>query len=384
MRHTGITITGVGVRLGEQVRTPPLVRKGLLPEADVRRTGQRSVCVSSNSGPELAVQAAREAVRQHQDTVGTAPVVGLHLHTAMHSNTDSWSTACYVLDQLGVSDARMATDLGTAANGVFALDMAASILGARPDIDQALITCGDQFGSSQFHRSSVDHNVLFGDAGAALVLTRDNENDDEAKDEDGDGDETPDLAVGFGSVVATAEHTDPTLEGLSHGLPPATAALNHIGESVEARAWKQAWLEAHGGPAEVLRRHMAAVTQTVKTALTDADLDLDNVRWILCPFTGYDAVEQMWLNPLGFSAERTLTLLGLHFGHLGTSDQIVGLYHLLVTRSVEPGDHVLLVAASPGMTWTAAVVQITTDHLPGYPWRRETETGAPHSSMGDR
>lgn len=364
MRHDDIAITGVGVRLGEQVRTPPLVRKGLLTEADANRTRQRSVCVSPNSGSELALHAAEEAVRQHRASAGAVPQIGFHAHATMHNNADSWSTASYILDQLGVTEARTAVDLGTAANGVLALDLVATIVGARSDITNALVSCGDQFGNPRFRRYSADHDVLFGDAGAALVLGR-----------------TTDEVPGVANLLATADHTDPSLEGLSHGLPPVTAALGRDGESVDIRAWKQAWVDANGGAEETVRRHTSAVTQVVKAVLADAELDLDDIRWVLCPFGGYESVEQLWLNPIGIDDHRTLTLLGLHFGHLGTSDQIVGLYHLLVTGSVEPGDHLLLIASGAGKTWTAAVVQITADSST---WRRVTSHAATPSSMGDR
>jgi 3-oxoacyl-[acyl-carrier-protein] synthase-3 len=350
MRYHDITITGIGTHLGQHVRTPPLVRNGLLSEADARTTRQRGVCVATQPGPDLAVAAARNAIRAHQAITGAPPRIGLHLHAAMHPNPDGWATASYVLNQLGIPDSGMAVDLGGTANGgVLAIDIAASILAARPDASSALISCGDRFGNNQFHRYSADHDVLFGDSGAALILSHAPE------------------ASGVSSIaelVATTSYTDPSLDGFTHGLPPVTAAADRAAEPVDIRARKKAWLDTNGGMQELLRRTTIGVTRTTNAVLADAGLDLGDVSWVLCPLIGTDAVDAHWLRPLDVSPNRTLSQLGLDIGHLGAADQIVGLHHLLATHQancLSRGDHVLLVSSGAGMTWSAAVLHITAE-----------------------
>jgi hypothetical protein len=94
MRYEGVYVTGVGVQLGLAARCPALVRRGVLAVEDARRTRQRSVCVTSTSGPDLAVAAAREAVRSHERTTGFRATIRAHLHAQMVTKPDVWSVAC--------------------------------------------------------------------------------------------------------------------------------------------------------------------------------------------------------------------------------------------------------------------------------------------------
>ncbi len=57
------------------------------------------------------------------------------------------------------------------SNGcVDALEVAASVLNGRPDVETTLITTGDRFGEPGVPRRSVDDDMALGDAGSAVVL----------------------------------------------------------------------------------------------------------------------------------------------------------------------------------------------------------------------
>jgi 3-oxoacyl-[acyl-carrier-protein] synthase-3 len=133
------------------------------------------------------------------------------------------------------------------------------------------------------------------------------------------------------------------------------------GGVIDVRARQSAWLRDHGGVAEALRRNRVGVRTATRVALADAGITRDQARWIVLPFRGYEAVRARWFRPLGISPDRedrTLTLLGLHLGHLGAADHIVGLRHLVATGAVDPGDYVVLASAGAGMSWTTAVLQL--------------------------
>lgn len=358
MRFEDIHITGVGAQLGLAVATSAMVRRGAVSTADARRTRQRSVCVSEDSGPVLAVLAAREAVLGHERVTGLPPVIDVHLHAQMYDKPDFWSAACYVLDQLGVTGCGVTCEIGAMSNGaVLGVEIAASLLSARSDLDTALITVGDRFTGNRFARYRADHGVQYGDAGAALMLGRE---------------------PGLARVVSAATCTDPVLEGLTRGSPPTTststlkpvavgangAVMSRSGvddDVIDVRARQRVWLREHGGVGEALRRNRAGVRKATRVALADAGITLEDARWILLPFLGYEAVRTRWYRPLGIREERaadTLTMLGLHLGHLGAADHIVGLRHLIATGSVTPGDFVVLASSGAGMTWTTVVLQI--------------------------
>lgn len=362
MRFEGIHLTGVGAELGLAVATSAMVRRGVVSTADARRTRQRSVCVSDDSGPDLAVSAAREALSGHERMIGRPPVIGAHLHAQMFDKPDFWSAACYVLDQLGVTGCGVTCEIGAMSNGaVLGVEIAASLLSARRDLDTALITVGDRFTGNRFARYSADHGAQYGDAGAALMLGRE---------------------PGLARVVSAATCTDPVLEGLTRGTPPTTVTGYHRagtsgadgvvtsqsvadGGVIDVRARQRVWLREHGGLGEALRRNRAGVRKATRVALADAGITLEDARWILLPFLGYDAVRARWYRPLGIRDSRaadTLTMLGLHLGHLGAADHVVGLRHLISTDSVTPGDFVVLASSGAGMTWTTVVLQIA-DHV---------------------
>lgn len=357
MRFEDIYVTGVGAQLGLAVRTAAMVRRGALSAADARRTRQRSVCVSDQSGPVLAVSAAREAVRGHERATGLPPVIGAHLHAQMFDKPDFWSGACYVLDQLGVTGCGVTCEIGAMSNGaVLGVEIAASLLTARSDLANALITVGDRFTGRRFARYRADYGVVYGDAGAALTIGR---------------------APGFARVVSAATCTDPVLEGLTRGSSPTTVTSSStpgtsgaggsagpgsgVDDVIDVRARQRAWLREHGGLGEALRRNRAGVTKATRVALADAGITLEDARWIVLPFLGYEAVRARWYRPLGIREERmadTLTMLGLHLGHLGAADHIVGLRHLIATGSVKPGEFVVLASSGAGMTWTTVVLEI--------------------------
>jgi 3-oxoacyl-[acyl-carrier-protein] synthase-3/clorobiocin biosynthesis protein CloN2 len=56
---------------------------------------------------------------------------------------------------------------------------------------------------------------------------------------------------------------------------------------------------------------------------------------------------------------------GRALGHLGPSDQIVSLEHLVSTGELRPGDHFLMLGVGPGVTISAAVLRIDAPA----PWR---------------
>lgn len=343
MRYEGIHVTALGVRLGQQVRTPWIVRRGELALADARRTRQRSVCVASVSGPELAAQAGKVAVRRYELETGQPAVIGIHLHASTYDKPDYWSAACFVLNQIGVTECVMACEIGAMSNSaLLGIEMAASLLSGRPDLASALITAGDRFEGARFGgrygRYRADYGVLYGDAGAAAVVSR-----------------TP----GVAAVVSAATRTDPFMEGLTRGMPPSTAsAEDSRGESLDLRARRRAWLRRNGGAETALRRNRLGITETVNAALADAGIELDQARRVVVPFLGHEAVKSQWLGPLDIAEHRTLEFLGLHLGHLGAADHIVGLQHLVTTKAVDPGDYVVLASAGAGMTWTTVVLRM--------------------------
>lgn len=340
MRVDDLHLTGIGSDVGALTPVAVPLAAGEFTAAEADRTGQLSTAVAGLAGPELAVRAGREALRQAETAAGEPVWPTLCLHAGIyHPGIDFWHAASYVRDRLGLgAGPGLTLELGAMSNSlVAALDVAASVLSGRPDHEAALITAGDRFGAPGFPHWSTDIGIVYGDAGSAVVLSR---------------------RPGLARIRAIASYTDPSLEGLQRGDEPFRTASVTAHRSLDIRRRKRQWLGRHGGPAHVDARNADGVTAVVKTALSDAGVDLPDIVKVCAPHYGRRLVETQVLRPLGIPESRTMTELGLRVGHLGASDQIVALDHLLRTGQAHPGDHVLLLGIGVGMTWTAVVVQL--------------------------
>ncbi|MFJ9782496.1 3-oxoacyl-[acyl-carrier-protein] synthase III C-terminal domain-containing protein [Amycolatopsis sp. NPDC101161] len=363
MRWTNLHLRGVGAALGELVAVDDL--ESSRPLRGV--IGQRAVSIASGStGMDLAVRAGRNALASMAiATTGPLPVPDLHFHAAIWRGSrgiDFWSRPAYVRSRLGLPAGRgIATELNAMSNSlVGGIDISARVLAGSPDLDTVLLTGGETFGPPAFDHLTADHGIAYGDGGSALILGR---------------------QPGLATILATSSYTDPTLEQLHRGNHRfAPAGTTELGiERIRERKRQYTDLV---GTASITRRNHEGVRAVIDEVFRDADLHLDQIRWVLLPHYGQHLLDTNCLQPLGITADRTLCHAGDQWGHIGPNDQIVGLAHLLTRRAVVPGDHVALLGIGIGMTWTVAILRIDTVP-PGlavlapplrWPWRTPADT----------
>jgi 3-oxoacyl-[acyl-carrier-protein] synthase-3 len=339
MRFGDVHLNGIGCDVGALSPVAVPLAAGEFSAEDAARTGQLSTAVAERHGPELAVRAGREALRQARATTGDPTWPTLCLHAGIyHSGVDFWHAASYVRDQLGIgAGPGLTLELGAMSNSLVAgMDLAASVLRGRADHHTALITAGDRFGGPGFPHWNTDIGIVYGDAGSAVVLSR---------------------RPGIARILSITSFTDPSLEGLQRGDEPFRRASVAAHQAIDIRRRKRQWLTRRSAT-EVNARNGDAVAVVVKTALADAGLDLPDLAKVCAPHYGRRLVETQVLRPLGISEDRTMTRLGLRVGHLGASDQVVALDHLLRSDEVGDGDHVLLLGIGVGMTWTAVLLEL--------------------------
>ncbi|WP_328442870.1 3-oxoacyl-[acyl-carrier-protein] synthase III C-terminal domain-containing protein [Amycolatopsis sp. NBC_00438] len=359
MQWKNLHIRGVGAALGDIVAVEDLEPARTLHEA----TSQRGVSIARNStGMDLAIRAGRNALASMaMTTTGPLPVPDMHFHAAIWRGSrgiDFWSRAAYVRSRLGLPAGRgIATEFNAMSNSlVGGIDISARVLAGSPDLDTVLLTGGETFGPPAFDHLTADHGIAYGDGGSALILGRHR---------------------GLAQILATSSYTDPTLEQLHRGndrfLPAGTTELGI--ERIHER--KRQYTDVVGA-ASVTRRNHEGVRAVIDEALHDANLSLDQLRWVLLPHYGRHLLDTHCLRPLGITTDRTLSHAGDQWGHIGPNDQLIGLTHLLTRGAVAPGDHVALLGIGIGMTWTAGIVRI--DSVPDglsalapplrWPWRR--------------
>ncbi|RKT86397.1 3-oxoacyl-[acyl-carrier-protein] synthase-3 [Saccharopolyspora antimicrobica] len=334
MRHHGITLHGIGAVAGDLVTSIDAIRDGHYSAEQAHRNRQDSTAVAAGrTGPELAAQAGRQAMHAAERDVD------LHLHATIHDpGLDFWSAASFVAHQTGITP-MLTLSINAMSNSMIAgLQLAAGVLEGHAG-HSALLTAGDVFEPPLFDRWQTDAGIVYGDAGTALLLHRD--------------DTTPAIA----DVLSTASESHPSLEALHRGN-----SNWHSGHTyrppIQLRTRKAQFLATHGGGSSIEGTNTTAVSNVLKTALYQAEIELNDLARILCPHYGNALTQRHCLTPLGIPEERTTAFLGRWLGHMGASDQITDLHYLLTRGLLNPGDHVALLGIGVGMTWTAAILRI--------------------------
>lgn len=333
-----VHVVGVGAELGELIS--PASNADEAGQRNAQRCAQRSIAVSSSSGPELAaiggqraLRCAATVLRCDQDTIP----VDLHLHaTIWDRGIDFWSAPCFVRGENSAPGLSVGID-GMSNSVVASLELAARILAGSPDVRSALLTAGDRFGAPGFCHWNTDLDIIYGDAGTGMVLGR---------------------QPGLARLISACSWTDASLEGLNRGREPLrrrvdadrNAPLDVGGRKVDWRTRSRV---------DVRARNSIGISHVVRRCLDDAGLTIDAVNHIYCPFYGRPLAYRHVLEPLGVPAAKTRIDLGAQLGHLGASDQTVALWYDLHRGQVAPGDRVLLIGIGVGMTWTAALLEIT-------------------------
>jgi hypothetical protein len=135
----------------------------------------------------------------------------------------------------------------------------------------------------------------------------------------------------------------------------------------DARAWDLARriedfrvdMAARGGDSEspwlpLIKARIEVIDQV----LDEAGIGLSDATRIAYNHSSRQHMEDGVLRTLGMEIDRSNWEFGRHLGHLGPSDQVVSLDHMLVSGELIPGDHLLMLGISPGLNVAEAVVRI--------------------------
>lgn len=335
MKLTGIYIAGTGRALPPRMTVAEAESRGLTDRRKVWRTRIESVCVSDGlSGPELAVAAARPALRQS----GSRPdEVDLLLHASIHyQGHDLWTPASYVQHEV-LGNTCPAIEVAQMSNGgLAAMELAAAYLSADRGHRQALVTTGDRFALPGVDRWRSDPGTVLADGGTAMVLSQ---------------------SDGFARLRSIASVSDPGLERMQRGDAPFGDRPLASGEPVDVEVHRRAVVGELGLDA-VLDRFHAGLTGALKRALSDAGVELTDIARFVLPNLGRPRLDEQFLDRHDVAVERTTWEWGRRTGHLGAGDQIAGFGVLADSGELRPGQLCLLASVGAGFTWSCAVVEM--------------------------
>jgi 3-oxoacyl-[acyl-carrier-protein] synthase-3 len=319
------------------------IEEGRYDARTARQSRQLAATVApSDQAPvHLAVEAAIQARRQARAEPAD---IGLILYcSVLDTGFDAWNPPSYVQRELGVPPGSCeVAEIRSGCNGALVgVRMACLHLEAEPLHPHALVVAADCWREPLFDRWLSDSQTILGDAGTAIVLSRDS---------------------GFARIVSVCSQTDPMLEGLARGNEPFT--FPHGGRyPVRMAERAMPLLRAMPGK-EVAQRFRVGIGSAIDRAIAEAGITLADVAHVALPFLGWHSLRPIYFEHLGLDVAKTTFEYSRGMGHTGASDPIAGIEHLLKSGRVVTDDWILVLSAGFGFICTAAVMQATGDVYP--------------------
>jgi 3-oxoacyl-[acyl-carrier-protein] synthase III len=339
MRTSGTYLRSIGVHLPVVVSIGAAIEQGRYPadEADQFQLGGAAVA-GDVPAPELGLRAARQALER---SGGLMPAdLDLLLYADVwHQGPEGWQPQYYLQQHLTGGDV-LAIELRHGCCGLFsALTMAASYLRAEPARRAALLVGADNHSTPLVDRWRMFAGTVMGDGACALLVTTDG---------------------GFAEVLAVNLTTVCEAEPVSGGgvpmFPPDATVGRPLDFVARNREFRERLLD-QGGTGALLGIGKKLV-ELVDQTLAEAGIALSDVARVAFPHGRRDELGGGALSWLGLEIADTTWEFGASIGHLGVSDQFVALDHLLASRALAPGDHVLLIGLGAGISLSCAALRI--------------------------
>lgn len=347
MRTPGVFIKSIGVFLPGTITVEEAARDGRYPVDDIELHELGGAAVAGDTpAPEMALSAAKQAFAR----CGHRPDdVDLLLYAdSWHQGPDGWQPQYYLQRHLVGGDA-LAIEVRQGCNGMFgALQIGAAYLRAQASAapegaraSSALLVAADNFGTPMMDRWRMGPGYVAGDAASAVVLTTE-----------------PSFArlLAVGSVaVAEAEEMHRGAEPL---FPPGPTTGRPLDFAARNDEYKRRVLADGTGTAALVRVHGRTLELAERT-LAEAGIGIGDITRVAYMNYSREIVEQRCMAALGLPMKMSTWEYGRTVGHLGASDQIVSLDHLLGSGELGEGDHLLMLGVGPGVTLSSAIVRIT-------------------------
>lgn len=332
-----VHVAGIGVFLPDRVMTAEeAVGLGRYTEQRRAEHEQISVRVADElSAPDMAVEAGRRALA-HSGL--DAADIGLVIHVnVFHQGPDGWSPPYYVQRHVLGTDVP-ALEIRQGCNGMLtAVDMASAYLRANTSCEAVLITSADNFSAPLVDRWQAHPGCVLGDGAAAVVLSK---------------------RPGVAEVLALGQSALPDLEEMRRSGIPLFPPGPTVGAVMDFNAPAGHYRTTGSSLTEIGARINDALSGVLKQTLADAGLELADITAVTHMNMAPRRIDERMLAPLGIDGAKSTTDFGRTVGHLGASDQFVGLDHLVSVGRLSAGDHVLMVGVGPGVDLSCLILRM--------------------------
>ncbi|MET0401312.1 MAG: ketoacyl-ACP synthase III family protein [Cystobacter sp.] len=343
MKTPGVFISSTGVYLPERMPVESAVALGHVGEAEARRYGITGVLIAGElPAPEMALHASRQALRRAEQDPATLSL--LLYATTWYQGPHGWCPQYYVQRHTGSGQAT-AAEIRQGCMGMFsACELAAAHLMATPEHSAALLTAADNYNSPLLDRWRSSPHAPLGDGACALLLTR---------------------RPGFARLESINSVTLPQYEARHRGSAPLFPPEVSLGTRVDFTAAREQWQATSDTDPRELESTMArAMKQVVDKTLQEAGLDMSGIARVAFVTWSEERVRKRAAVPLGLPMSRLTWEYGRTLGHIGASDQVLALDHLLLSGELKGGDNLLLLGTGPGANIACMAVRIL--HRPSW------------------
>ncbi|MEV5431948.1 ketoacyl-ACP synthase III family protein [Streptomyces sp. NPDC052701] len=336
MRVENVHIDSLGVVLLEWASAEDAVAAGLVERETVEANGLTGTHVAGDvPAVDMAVSAARVAL----DRSKTDPdEITTHVHSAVHYQGPQGSyPPGYILRELDMADTS-SLYLRQGCNGMLGgLEVAIGQLTGAAGHTAALLTSAENFSGPDVNRwKGYGQGYFLSDGAAAVLLSTE---------------------AGFARVRSLHAGILPELEKWHRGDGPLLLTGDEHTDDMAERATR--FTDTELPLSETLEKLTYFNLGIVQRALVDADLNAADLAKVVPINMDGRIIEYSVMLPLGLPMEKSAWDFGKAVGHVGGADVFITLEHLVRTREVGPGDHVLLISQGPGWICTACVVTIT-------------------------
>lgn len=342
---TGVFIKSVGVHLPEAVSIETAVAQGWYPRGEVELHELGGAAIAGDTPAcEMALQAAKaafERCRHHPEDIDL-----LLYADSWHQGPDGWQPQ-YHLQRHLVGGQVLAVEVRQGCNGMFAaLELGAAYLRGGGPARHALLVAADNFGTPLIDRWRMGPGYVAGDGASAVLLSTE---------------------PSFARLLAVRSAGVPEAEQMHRGaeplFPPGPTIGRPLDFTTRNAAFKQDAVGSGIGTGALIRIHQQTLV-VVERALADAGIGIGDVTRVAYMNYSREIVANRCMAALGLAMSRSTWEFGRTVGHMGASDQVVSLDHLLANGLLRPGDHLLMLGVGPGVTISCAVVEI----LLSAPW----------------
>ena len=293
------------------------------------RTGmkERRIASAEESPGYMGIQAAKRAL----ESAKIDPLsIDLIITTTISPEYFCPSTAAVIQDGIQATNAA-AFDLSAACSGfIYGLATAHSFLSA--GLAKTILLVSTEKNSAFVDYTDRNTCVLFGDGAAACVITK-------------------------GGPGLLLRALDIGADGTQGHLIQIPAGAGKTPASLETVAAKLHYIKMNGR--ETFKHAVRRMEQSIKTSLNRASVQENELRWLVPHQANIRIIEPL-ASRFNFPPERISITLDM-LGNTSSASIPLSLEKVMLSKTVEPHDLLLLVAFGGGLTWGSAILEAHTN-----------------------